>query len=272
MADMPQEDDPDKTDLPPMGWLEGNTASAALQPPPKVHQIFLEAASFSMAFGYAAMTVSEGYVPDPHEDPKKLLELIMSSPPLPRASEPWPSELPQQIALIYKLAGELGSKMSEIELGWYLMLISIMPQTPRSIINAIINPRGSTNGGQQRHTVQVIAQAIFPDEKSDFRVFFGKLQAATDALQNKRNAAVHSIIKIGLHQGHSRIIVTGTTTPSKLPDLVPSKIRERLEECISEADRIIGAIQKYFHHVDTHELSTPTPICPRLDAGWSHPL
>jgi hypothetical protein len=214
---------------------------------------------------------SDGYVPDPHDDPKKLLELINSSAPA-MATGLWPSDQPQQIDMIYRLAGELGSKMSEIELGWYLVLISLMPQTPRPIIDAVINPRKSTNGGQQRGIILEIARSIFPDDKSDFRLFLKELKTATDTLQGRRNAAIHSIIKIGLHQGYSRIVVTGTTQPSKLPDLTPSKIKDELKSCIDEADRIIEAIKKYFQHVSTRELSTPDLVFPQLDNEWSPPL
>lgn len=265
MADQSEDDKPES-----LPFVQ--TVDSAAQVPIQLH---LAARAMAAASGHAFFVYappSDGYVPGPHDDPQKLLELIMGSSPLPRESEPWPPELPQQINLIYKLAGELGSKISEVELGWYLILISLMPQTPRPIIDAIINGKGNPNGGQQRNIIWAIMCAVFPDEGSDFQGFFKKLFAATGELQGRRNAAIHSIIKIGPHQGHSRIVVTGTTRPSKLSQLEPSEIKDELESCLVEADRIIEAIKRYFQHVSTSELSTPALTLPQLDSGWSNPL
>jgi hypothetical protein len=200
MDDEPKEGKPE-----PLPFVQ--SVDSAIQVPIQLH---LAASTMAAASGHAFFVYappSDGYVPDPHDDPTKLLELIMASSPLPRGSEPWPCDLSQQIDLIYKLAGELGSRISEVELGWYLILISLMPQTPRQIIDAIINSKGNPNGGQQRSIIWAVMCAIFPDETSDFRSFFKDLLTATNNLQSERNAAIHSIIKIGPHQGHSRIIV-----------------------------------------------------------------
>jgi hypothetical protein len=215
----------------------------------------------------SVMSSTDGYVPDPHDDPVSQRHLFLTLPPY--GMQIGDDAMIEQLRTIHQLSGELGSKMSELELGWYLIFMSLMSQVPRNIIDALINI--PTNGTGQRRVICDVADAIFPD-KSDFRQFIRKLRGLTDVLQVRRNAVAHSVIRIVSHLAGPRIVVTGTTKPSKLPKPDPKEIEKEIIACLKEADRQIAFIKHYLQYVSTGSLSMPSPVCPQPNTGWKNPL
>jgi hypothetical protein len=214
---------------------------------------------------------SDGYLPDPHDDPASLLTLFLTLPP--RGVQIGDAAMMEQLRVIHQLSGELCSKMSELELGIYLMLMTLMSQSPRNVINALA--RTQNNGSGQRKIIWAVADALFPDlpdQVSEFRLFFRSLLTSLEQLQGRRNTVAHSIINITSHLAGPRILITGTNQPSKLPKLEPKEVETEIEACLSEADRLLQAMKHYLHYVSTDVLSLPDPVSPQPKSGWTNPL
>jgi hypothetical protein len=218
-----------------------------------------------MGFGsFVYVPPSDGYAPDPHDDPVQLLEIFLKA----DDSKVTDKALVELLDAIYKLAGKLNSKISRIERGWYLIFLCLMHQVPREIIDGIM--RTQTNGLGHKKIVLEVANSILPKE-SDIRQFLIDLDAQSNALMQRRNAAAHSVIEITAHLGDSSFVITGTTKPSRLPR-VPRQVKEELDACLTEADRLIDAVKHFLMHADTASYSSPALVSPQLKAGWNNPL
>src|ERR1700704_5983331 len=101
--------------------------------------------------------------------------------------------LTEKLRDIYALVGELSTRMTDIEGLWYLLFTSLMHQTPREIVDAIINVHKTAEG--QRQAIVAVITTLYPKD-TPIRTFLGKLLEQTQTLTGRRNAAIHSVIDI----------------------------------------------------------------------------
>ena len=174
--------------------------------------------------------------------------------------------LNEKLRRIYELVGQLSTEVTDIELGWYLLFTCLVPQTPREVVDAIINVHKTGEG--QRQTIMAVARSVFPDGSDELK-FIGLLKERTDVLVGRRNAAIHCIIDIGHYVVPPRIVVAGVAKRSKLADL---DVEEELQSCLRAAGPITAAITSFMDGLDSQGKASPALIRPRLKAGWKNPL
>lgn len=162
---------------------------------------------------------------------------------------------------VHELIGQLTSKVSEIDQYWYLILTCLMPQSPREIVDAIVNVHKTGEG--QRQPVIAVAATVFPKDSVPLR-FVGQLKKRTDDLSGRRNAAVHSIISIQGVPGQ-RVHARGYSKPSKLAG---KDVEAELLDCLTEADRIIVAADSFLKALSSYGETAPDLDRPRLKDGW----
>jgi hypothetical protein len=188
---------------------------------------------------------------------------------------------------IYALVGELSTKLSEVELGWYRIFSCLMHQTPGVIRDAIINTQRTGDG--QRQIVMATAKAVYPDENSEAMKFIKALKEQTDNLAGRRNAAIHSIIDLdyGLPPstffgpvGRVMLMRSGWREPevfakgvSKASKLAGKDIEAELADCLAIAARLLSAIDSFLDALDvSHGPPSPAAKPPQLRVGWKNPL
>jgi len=173
---------------------------------------------------------------------------------------------------LHMLVGRLSSRVSEVELGWYMIFTCIMHQCPRSLVDAIINTQRNSDG--QRNFVLATAREIWPDTADGKRQpeydFICILKNRTEELVGRRNSAIHAIIEIGDFLVPHRIVVVGTTKRSKLADI--SDIETELSTAYDSAKEIVDAIWSFLEALDTCGQRSPDSIPPQLRAGWKHQI
>ena len=102
------------------------------------------------------------------------------------------------------LIGDIAVTWSDVELQWYLIFTTLMPETPRSTIDAIFFMFDTSK--RQRGLILKVAEAIYPTDEHgrvDKRYNkLGKLNALTDEASGDRNAAVHALIYQSPSLGH----------------------------------------------------------------------
>jgi hypothetical protein len=174
--------------------------------------------------------------------------------------------LAEKLRKIYELVGELSTHVANIDLGWYLLFTCLMPQSPRQLVDAIINVHRTGEG--QRQTVMAVVATLYPDD-SEIRAWLSKLKAQTDNVVSRRNAAVHSVIDIAHFIIPPRIVAAGTSKPSKLRD---KDIELELADCIKTAKHLAQAIQVFIDSLDTTGQPSPALKCPKLKVGSTLPL
>jgi len=96
---------------------------------------------------------------------------------------------------IYALIGELSTKLSGVELGWYRIFCCLMHQTPGIIRDAIINTQWTGDG--QRQIVMATAKAVYPDEKSEARKFIKTLKIQTGPYGITANCVAPGFVRTG---------------------------------------------------------------------------
>jgi hypothetical protein len=174
--------------------------------------------------------------------------------------------LTEKLREIYALVGELSTRVSNVETCWYLLFTCLMHQTPRELVDAIINLRPT--GEAQRQIIVAVIATLYP-EKSEPRIFLGQLKLKTDELTGRRNAAIHSIISIVNWTVPPRIIASGTSKRSKQAD---KDIATELKDCLKLAEQVAAAILSFMDALDVVRKPSPALVCPQLKAGWTNPL
>jgi hypothetical protein len=174
--------------------------------------------------------------------------------------------LTEKLRKIYEMIGEISTVVSSIDSRWYLLFTSIMHQTPREVVDAIINVQKTGEG--QRQTIMAAASATFPAGSEELTII-GQLKARTDAVTGRRNAAIHTVIDIADYTIPPSIVAQGVSKRSKLADL---DIEEELKSCREEAILVTTAIRSFTLALDSSGQSSPALKSPRLKAGWKNPL
>jgi hypothetical protein len=174
--------------------------------------------------------------------------------------------LTERLRKIYEMIGEISTIVSSIDSRWYLLFTSIMHQTPREVVDAIINVQKTGEG--QRQTIMAAASTTFPAGSEELKII-GQLKARTDAVTGRRNAAIHTVIDIADYTIPPSIVAQGVSKRSKLADL---DIEEELNSCREEAILVTTAIRSFTLALDSSGQSSPVLKPPRLTAGWKNPL
>ena len=174
--------------------------------------------------------------------------------------------LTEKLRRIHEMVGKLSTEVSFIDTCWYLLFTAIVHQTPREIVDAIINVHKTGEG--QRQTIMAAAGAAFPAGSEEIK-FIGLAKSRTDSLVGRRNAAIHTVIVIGDFIIPPRIVAGGASNRSKLAD---KDIERELESCIKEAEVVANAIREFTLSLESAGKSSPALVSPRLKAGWKNPL
>ena len=94
---------------------------------------------------------------------------------------------------ILALVGDVATSWSQVELFWYLIFTTLMPETPRAQVDAIFFMFETAK--RQRELVLKMADVVYPNDKNGHRhklnKRLGQLNALTDEALADRNAAVH---------------------------------------------------------------------------------
>lgn len=155
-----------------------------------------------------------------------------------------------QLRRIYELIGEIAISWSEVELLWYLIFTTLMPQASRAQIDAIFFQWDTS--AKQRELVLAVADATYPNDKRGrphpMRRRIGQLNAATQVAAGDRNAAIHAVINppqtmAAVLQG--LYTVQPGSNPRKRNKLAGKKLEEELTRSAASMNKL-SADLRYF--------------------------
>lgn len=110
----------------------------------------------------------------------------------------------QEEQKLLALVGDIATSWSQVELYWYLIFTTLMPETPRAQVDAIFFMFDT--GKRQRELVMKMADIVYPNDQNGHRhklnKRLGQLNALTDEASGDRNAAVHGQFYLTPSLGH----------------------------------------------------------------------
>jgi hypothetical protein len=180
---------------------------------------------------------------------------------------------------VYALIGRIATTWSEVELYWYLIFTTLLPNTERSVVDAIYFQWDTF--AKQREMVLGAALAAYPLTKAGHKHpkyrRLGQLQAKTNDAAGNRNAAVHAMLNIPVSGAHllyqeEDFIIRKSPNPRK-PNKLAGKapLRKELLAIVAEVDDLRDELRSYLDEVSPKFEAPPDMIAALRRLGFQVP-